>query len=89
MMLKTIISRFKGLVQAPPPIRLSSEQAIALARRAVTDHPMAALLQMTSLEQRAGQPVWVVRSATVGQTLQVLINDASGQVLGIETFGLR
>lgn len=50
---------------------------------------MAALLQMTSLEQRAGESVWVVRSASIGKSLQVSISDVTGQVLNIETFGLR
>ncbi len=88
-MFKTLINRLKRGRQAPLATRLSPDQAIVLARQAVADHPMAALLQMTSLEQRAGESVWVVRSASIGKSLQVSISDVTGQVLNIETFGLR
>jgi uncharacterized membrane protein YkoI len=73
----------------PPPSRLSSDEAIAIARRAVAGDPVAEDLALAKFELRSGKAVWVVSSATVGSMLEISIDDATGQVLEQKYIGMR
>ena len=62
---------------------------LEIARNAVVDDPLREHLAMTLVEQRTTGLVWIVGSATVGYSLQVTIDDASGDVVKVEHLGLR
>ena len=69
--------------------RLSADEAIAIARSATSDDLMSRHLALTTVEERDGAVVWIVTSSTVGQMLQVIIDDATGKVLDARHIGLR
>lgn len=69
--------------------RLSADEALAIARSAASNDAMSQHLGPTTVEQRSGSVVWIVSSATVGRTLEVLIDDATGKVLDVRHVGVR
>jgi hypothetical protein len=69
--------------------RLSSDQAVAIARAATPDDPLCEDLAMTMVEERDGKPVWIVSSATIGLTLLVVIDDENGRTLEVKRLGVR
>ena len=74
---------------APAPTRLSRDAVLAIARSATANDPLAEELALVTLEQRAGRAIWIVASATVGTSLHVSIDDASGEVLEKQYLGVR
>jgi hypothetical protein len=71
------------------PTRLSKEEALIIAQRAAAEDPLCKDLAMVAVQGRAGTPVWIVSSATVGLVLEVSIDDASGAVLAVRRIGVR
>jgi uncharacterized membrane protein YkoI len=69
--------------------RLSKDEALAIARKAASVYPNAEELYLVSLEEKAGVLIWIVSSTTVGRTLFVKVDDASGDVIEIKQVGLR
>ena len=72
-----------------PVTRLSRDEALAIARRAAENAPLAAELALTSVQQVSGRTVWIVSSATRGLMLEITIDDADGTVLEQRHVGLR
>ncbi len=83
------LARWLGKSPQPIPTRLSSDEAIAIARRAAADDPLGEDLTMATVEQRSGNAVWIVSPAVVGRHLVILIDDATGNVLEKKHVGLR
>jgi hypothetical protein len=69
--------------------RLDKAAVLAIARDAAAGYPNCEALSIVSLEERSGNLIWVVRSATVGRTLHVYIEDVSGKVVEIKESGVR
>lgn len=69
--------------------RLDKAAVLAIARDAAAEYANCEELSIVSLEERSGNLMWVVRSATVGRTLQVYIEDVSGKVVEIKESGVR
>jgi len=83
------LARFLGKSPKPIPTRLSSDEAIAIARRAAADDPQCEDLTIASVEQKSGKAIWIVSPAVVGRHLVISIDDATGQVLEKQHFGTR
>jgi hypothetical protein len=82
--------RKKPRDRAPDPqTRLTRQEALEIAVRAAAGNTLVEYLTLVSSELRAGSPVWIVSSVTRGLQLVVTIDDASGEVLGVETIGVR
>jgi len=84
-----LLARWLGKSPPPIPTRLSSDEAIAIARRAAADDPECDQLTIASVERRSGNAVWVVSPAVVGRHLVISIDDATGNVLEKKHVGLR
>lgn len=84
-----LISRWLGGKAAKIQTRLSADQALAIARSATSSDAMSRHLGPTTVEKRSGSVVWVVSSATVGRMLEVLIDDATGEVVEVRHVGVR
>lgn len=69
--------------------RLDEDAVLAIARDAAAKYPNCEDLSIVSLEERSGNLMWIVSSATVGRTLQVSIEDAGGKVVEIKESGVR
>jgi hypothetical protein len=78
-----------GHAQLQIDTHLTEQQAISIARAAAIDEPLREQLAMTLVEPRPAGPVWIVGSAAMGASLEVIIDDASGKVLEIKRAGLR
>ena len=70
-------------------LRLTREQALALAREASKDDDMSSTLAMTMVREDGGKAIWIVSTPGVGRILEVEIEDATGQVLRVERVGFR
>jgi uncharacterized membrane protein YkoI len=84
-----LISRWFSGKAANIQTRLSAEQALAIARSATSNDALSRHLGPTMVEQRSGAVVWIVSSATVGQVLEVSIDDATGEVVDVRHVGVR
>jgi uncharacterized membrane protein YkoI len=84
-----LIERLFGHKPTNIRTRLSADQALAIARSATADDSLSRHLGPVKLEDRSGTPVWIVSSATVGQMLEVSIDDATGKVLEAHHVGVR
>ena len=73
----------------PPKTRLSSAQALERARAAAATEPLVEYLSNAFVETRDGALVWVVTTTTRGRSLEVHIDDATGDVLAVRSLGLR
>jgi hypothetical protein len=89
MVMLDFIARWFGKRKHPAQSRLSSDEALAIARRAAAGDPLLEYLSLVKIEQRSGNATWIVSSATVGRMLQVSIDDASGNVLEMKHIGMR
>lgn len=69
--------------------RLTAAQALAIAQSATSNDALSQHLGPTIVEQRSGAVVWIVSSATVGQMLEVAIDDATGEVMAVKHLGVR
>jgi hypothetical protein len=69
--------------------RFSRDKVIAIARKAAIEYPNGKDLNSVSLEENAGVLLWIVSSISVGCTLFVRIDDASGDVIEIKQLGVR
>ena len=69
----------------PPPViptRLTSTDAVALAKQAASDHWLRNSLNVATAGRREdGAVVWTVETGGVGSFLRITIDDASGAVL--------
>lgn len=83
------IARWLGKSTQSSPTRLSSDEAIAIARRAAADDPQCENLALAKMERRSGNATWIISSATVGRMLEVWIDDTTGRVLEIRHIGTR
>lgn len=72
-----------------PASRLTGNQALEIARKAASGYPNCEDLAIVALKEQDGTPIWIVSSATIGRTLQVFIDDATGKVLEISQIGVR
>jgi uncharacterized membrane protein YkoI len=81
--------RFLGESEKPVHSRLSREEAVAIARRAAANDPMSQDLSMAMVREQSGKVVWIVCSAAIGRTLEVTVDDASGDVLDVRRVGVR
>jgi uncharacterized membrane protein YkoI len=88
IMLK-LISRWLSGKASNIQTRLSADQALAIARSATSGDALSRHLGHTVVEERSGSVVWMVSSATVGQMLEVSIDDTTGEVLDVRKFGVR
>ena len=88
--LNRLVERLLGY--APEPAhRLSREAALSLARTEVSRDGALdpATLQTTQVIEREGRTVWLVATPTVGSGTCVVVDDATGDILGIEFWGKR
>lgn len=69
--------------------RLEDKDALSIAREAASDYPNCENLSIVTLEDRSGDLIWIVSSATIGHTLHVFIDDQSSEVLEIKQVGIR
>ena len=69
--------------------RLSEQEVVAIARKAAYGQPSCEYLGLVMLEENAGALTWIVGSATIGSSLEVWVDDASGEVLEIKQLGVR
>jgi hypothetical protein len=83
------LARLLGKGPRPLPTRLSSDQAIAIARSAAADDPDRDLLTITTVERRSGKAIWIVSPASMGRRLVISIDDATGEVLDKQHLGVR
>jgi hypothetical protein len=83
------LRRWFGRSSATVRTRLSREEALAIARHAAAHDSLAPQLALTTIELRAGLPVWIVSSASVGQVLEVSIDDSTGHAFQVQRLGLR
>jgi hypothetical protein len=73
---------------APPlTTRLTEAQAIAIARRAASNHWLLDSLNIATPQRSGnGSVVWHVETAGIGSYLRVVIDDVSGTVLEQSSF---
>jgi hypothetical protein len=83
------LARLLGRSTRSSPTRLSSDEAIAVARRAAAGDPQCENLVLAKVETRSGNATWIISSATVGNMLEVAIDDATGKVLEMKNIGTR
>lgn len=76
---------------SPPPVQTqrTASEAIELARRAAHDHWLRNSLNVATPHRGEKGVVWHVETGGVGSSLQVLIDDASGEVIGRRERGGR
>ncbi|HET9957434.1 MAG TPA: hypothetical protein VFQ61_23205 [Polyangiaceae bacterium] len=72
-----------------PVTRLSEAQAIELARRSAAPDSLAEQLTWARLDTSGVGPRWIVGSSTIGLVLEVVVDDATGEVLEKRTLGVR
>jgi uncharacterized membrane protein YkoI len=84
-----IFDRWLSKKKEKPKTRLSEHEVIAIARKAASGQPSCENLCLITLEENAGALIWIVSSATIGSSLHVWIDDASGEVLEIKRLGVR
>jgi uncharacterized membrane protein YkoI len=84
-----LISRWLSGRSSNPQTRLTADQALAIARSATPNDALSRHLGLTTVKERSGSVVWIVSSATVGQMLEVSIDDATGEVLDVRHVGVR
>jgi hypothetical protein len=89
----SIVTRLLGLLhregqQGRRP-RLSAQQAVELARVAAASDPRHEDLSMSTVQDRSGTLVWIVSTPTIGNTLEVEIDDATAQILHVLRRGSR
>lgn len=89
MALSDLLARWLGKGAPTIPTRLSSDEAIAIARRAAADDPQCEYLTIASVERRSGNAIWIVSPAVVGRHLVISIDDATGEVLEKKHVGIR
>lgn len=69
--------------------RLEQAEVLAIARRAAVGDSLCEQLSLVTVAERSGRQVWIVSSATVGQMLEVWVDDGTGEVLDIRRVGVR
>jgi uncharacterized membrane protein YkoI len=84
-----ILDRWRSKKKKPPKTRLSEQEVVAIARKAAAGLPNCEDLCLVMLEENAGALTWIVGSATIGGSLEVWVDDASGEVLEIKQLGVR
>lgn len=68
---------------------MSEHDALAIARTAALNSPFAESMSMAKTVQRDGLLLWAVNSATIGSGFEVVIDDATGQVVNACSVGVR
>jgi|APLak6261673822_1056097.scaffolds.fasta_scaffold00580_4 uncharacterized membrane protein YkoI len=84
-----IFDRWLSKKKKRPKTRLSEQEVVAIARKAAAGQPSCEYLGLVMLEENEGVLTWIVGSATIGGSLEVWIDDASGEVLEIKQLGVR
>jgi hypothetical protein len=69
--------------------KLTEEEVVKIACEAAKEYPNNEDLSIATLREQSGRMTWVVSSATVGRTLEVLVDDESGTVIEIKQMGVR
>lgn len=69
--------------------RLSKDQAIRIAQAGAAGYPNSGDVQLVAQEPTDRDRLWILSSATVGRTLQVSVDDSTGEVVEIKEFGIR
>jgi hypothetical protein len=75
-------------IQSMKP-RLHRDRVLEIARLAAADTPYADEIGIASLKLHDNKLIWTVLSATVGQQVEVTIDDASEKVTSVKTVGVR
>ena len=75
--------------EVPPPTRLSASAAIELAKRAAAGDSQGPILSMATVQERSGRLIWSVSAPVMGRTLEVQIDDQTGQMVAIHHHGVR
>ena len=47
------------------------------------------LLELVRVENQQGTLIWIIKYCVIGLTLEILVDDATGKVLEINTLGKR
>jgi hypothetical protein len=84
-----ILAKWFGKKKRAVKTRLEEKDVLSIAREAASDYPNCKNLGIVTLENRSGDLVWIVSSATIGQTLHVYIDDKSSEILEIKQVGIR
>lgn len=87
-MIRWLIEKLRGPRVAPQP-RLSQREVLEIARRASMADALCEQLSLVTFGKRSGRLVWTVSSATIGQMLEVTVEDATGEVLAVRRVGVR
>jgi uncharacterized membrane protein YkoI len=68
---------------------LSAQQACEIAETVVAGGHYAGKMNLSKLETRDGKLIWLISSVTKGSGWLVTIDDATGAVIGSESWGVR
>lgn len=80
---------FSAKVEPKIQTRLSESEAIKIACETETASDHKELMTLATLVERDGKIVWVVNSATIGNMIEVLIDDETGNVIKAGRVGKR
>lgn len=80
-MIAVLLARPSGHRRRPdePPARPTRDEATAIARGAVTGHWSPERLIPLRREVEGGRLLWKFRTATIGSSLEVEVDDATGE----------
>jgi len=87
-MIRWLIERLRRPRVAPQP-RLSQREVLEIARSACASDALCDHLSLATFGELSGRLVWTVSSATIGQMLEVTVDDTSGEVLAVQRVGVR
>ena len=85
-----ILRRLFARGKRRPATRLTEEEVRAIADAAVADLAfLKDLMTMIRVDEREGRVLWHVGSATRGSGWTVTVDDATGQVIDRQKWGVR
>jgi hypothetical protein len=73
----------------PTLTRLSSAEAIELAKQAAAQDPLGPILSLATVQNRSGQLIWSVSAPVLGRTLEVEVDDQTSRILAMHHRGVR
>ena len=81
---------FKSWKSKRPATSLSEAAAVEIAQKAAAaEFHDSHRLTMVNLVERSGRWIWIVSTPTVGSSLVVCIDDATGTVVEMSRHGVR
>jgi len=83
------LRRLIGRQRFGPHSLLSAKQACEIAERAVTGTYYAGKMTFSKLENRDGKLIWLISSVTKGSGVIVTVDDATGELMHNERWGIR